>query len=38
MSSMEIIYASVKLTLDFESPKLDLHISSYGIFRGTAIA
>ena len=33
---MEIIVASVKLMLAFESPKLDLYSSSYGPFSRTA--
>ena len=34
---MEIIAASINLMYAFESPNLDLYISSYGPFPGTTI-
>ena len=37
MFFMEIIAASVNLMLDFESPKLDLYSSIYGLFFRTTI-
>ena len=36
MFFIEIVVASVNLMLGFESPKLDLYISSYDLFPGIA--